>query len=266
MRYTHLSERERYVITYMHMAGFKPAEIARRLGRHRRTIGEELKRNVDHWGHYHYIPAQRISAERRTAASQRYKLDQDTPLSRTVQDGLRERWSPEQIVGRLQRVHPRDRSMRVSHEAIYQWIYRRSRLGECWHEQLRRRRPRRRARCVGQRGQIRGRVGIEQRPAIVEDRRRFGDWEADTMHGAPGTGALLTCVERKSRYTRAGKLADKRAEPLTRRGTTLLGDLPASLRRTMTVDNGKEFADFATLQRKLKRPNKGRPNKGTFYF
>jgi IS30 family transposase len=254
MPYTHLSEHDRYIISHMRSAGFKPSQIARRLGRDRGTIGRELQRNVDHHGDYHYLPAHRISTARRTAASCRYKLDQDTPLSRTVREGLRQRWSPEQIVGRLQRTHRHAPSMRISHEAIYQWIYRRSRFGECWHEQLRRGRPRRRARSVGQRGQIRNRVGIEHRPAIVDHRRRFGDWEADTMEGAKGTGVLLTCVERKSRYTRAGKLADKRAQPLAQRGTTLLGDLPASLRRTMTVDNGKEFADFATLQRKLEMP------------
>jgi len=114
---------------------------------------------------------------------------------------------------RLTMRHPRDPTLRVTHETIYRWVYGRYEAGEHWHEQLRRRRKRRR-RIPGQRkdgrGQTPGRVGIEERPAVVNFRGRFGDWEADTIEGAKGTGLVGTHVERKSRYTKLGKLADKR--------------------------------------------------------
>ncbi|MHB1158140.1 MAG: IS30 family transposase [Phycisphaerales bacterium] len=102
------------------------------------------------------------------------------------------------------------------------------------------------------RGLIPGRIGIEQRPPVVDFRGRFGDWESDTLEGAKGAGLLVTHVERKSRYLRIAQLADKRAATLTAVSNHLLADLPSGLRRTLTCDNGKEFADFATMQQALK--------------
>lgn len=245
---------ERYVITHMRAAGFSCASIASRIGRHRGTICRELKRNRDALGGYHYSSAQIIARDRRSQASQRYKLD-DSPLGDRVRLNLMWRWSPQQIVGRLRREHGDDAAMRVSEETIYRWIYRRHQLGERWHEWLRRRRPRRKRRIPGERrlrGQIPGRVGIEQRPAVVERRSRFGDWESDTLEGGKGTGVMVTHVERKSRYVRLGLLTDKRSATLSDATGRLLRDLPAELRRTLTADNGKEFSDFAAMERRLK--------------
>lgn len=245
---------ERQIITQMRRAGQRPAAIARRLGRHRGTVGRELARNADELSGYHYHDAQHRAEARRGAANRRDKLAAG-PLAQAVRRGLRQRWSPEQIAGRLRRDHPRDESMRVSHETIYRWVYRQHREGQCWHEQLRRRRAKRRSRVAGRRedgrGRIPGRVGIEKRPKAVDQRARFGDWESDTVEGAKGSGLLVTHVERKSRYVRLGKLADKRAATLSRVSRRVLGDLPAKLRRTMTTDNGKEFADFKTMQQTL---------------
>jgi IS30 family transposase len=247
---------ERYVITHMHQAGFSNAAIGRQLNRHRATVGRELSRNRDGFGGYHYESAQRLAAARRTQACQRYKLDAPGRLSRFVRRGLRQRWSPQQIADRLRSDHRRDRAMRVTAETIYRWVYRQHTLGERWHEQLRRRRPRRRRRIPGERrdarGRIPGRVGIEQRPKIANGRRRFGDWESDTVEGAKGTGLLVTHVERKSRYTRLGKLKDKKAATLSSVTCSIFRGLPAKLRRTLTADNGKEFADFKTIERALK--------------
>ncbi len=252
MPYNQLNESERYVICHMHRAGRSNAQIARQLGRHPGTIGRELARNRDAFDSYFYIAAQQIHDQRRNQANRRYKLDRG-PLAHAVRQQLKQRWAPEQIAGRLQRDHRDDTTMRVSHEAIYQWIYRCSRQGERWHEQLRRRRPRRKHRGVGRRtrGQIPGRVGIEQRPKMVDDRKRFGDWESDTMEGVKGAGLLVTHVERKSRYLRLGKLGNKRAAALSRVSNEVLSDLPRCLRRTMTVDNGKEFAAFVEMERAL---------------
>lgn len=254
MPHTQLSVQERYVITHLHQAGYSDAMIARHLGRHRATVGRELRRNRDVFGVYHYDPAQRLAGERRSVAGRRYKLDGPSALGRYVRQKLRQHWSPQQISGRLERDHPRDPTMRITHETIYRFVYRAYQHGERWHERLRRRHKRRRARCVGQRdarGRIPGRVGIEHRPAAANGRRRFGDWESDTVEGAKGTGLLLTHVERKSRYTRLGKLPDKKAATLSAVTCAVMKDLPGKLRRTMTPDNGKEFADFAAIERGL---------------
>lgn len=267
MPQTQLSNYERYVITHMHSAGFGNAQIARHLGRHRATIGRELRRNRDVFGGYHYQPAQHLAEQRRSSASKRYKLDApDSNLGRYVRRKLREHWSPQQIAGRLERESRRrdaEPALRITHETIYRFIYRRyQQHGERWYERLRQRHKRRRPRSVGQRGdsggtsggrgQIPGRVGIEQRPACVDQRRRFGDWESDTVEGAKGTGLIATHVERKSRYTRMGKLPDKKAATFSAVTCELLEDLPPMLRRTSTADNGKEFAGFATIEHTLR--------------
>lgn len=254
MPYRQLTTDERYQITHMHQAGFSNAEIARRIGRHRATVGRELARNIDAYGGYDDMAADRAACERRREANRRYKLD-DTPLGEVVRVGLSRRWSPEQIAGRLERDHRHDPTMRVCPETIYQWVYCEHLRGRAWYVQLRRRRPRRRRRIPGERrairGQIPGRVGIEQRSVLVDRRQRFGDWESDTIEGRKGSGLIVTHAERKSRYVRLGLLEDKQAAPLAKVSVATLADLPAKLRRTMTSDNGKAFAAFARMQDRL---------------
>ena len=256
MPYEQLTMEERYQITYLHMHGYSNAEIARRLGRHRGNIGRELTRNADPMGGYHYLSAQHRAQTRRSAASRRYKLDAPGSLAgKAVRAGLKQQWSPEQIVGRLRRDHPDDKAAWVSPEAIYQWVYRQALGGRQWYQRLRRPRKHRRCRIPGdrkaKRGVIPGRIGIEQRPAVVNSRGRFGDWESDTVEGAKGRGLVATHVERKSRYTLLVRLADKKAATLSSATTTVMKGLPKRLRRTMTPDNGKEFADFKTIEREL---------------
>ena len=250
----HLTDRERYVICHMHMAGFSHATIGRRIGRHRATIGRELKRNRSPFGlNYFYDTAERLARERRDQANRRYKIDRSV-LGKFVRWGLLQRWSPQQIVGRLKLKHRGKRAMRLTHETIYRWVYRQSAMGEAWSEQLRRRRPKRRQRCARRehRGLIPDRVGIEHRPAVVDRRSRYGDWEADTMEGAKGKGALATHVERRSRYTLTRKLTNRRADTFSRATINAFRSIPGKLRKTMTCDNGKEFARFKDIERRLK--------------
>lgn len=263
MPYEQLTTEERYQITHLHMTGHNNAEIARRLGRHRGTIGRELNRNSDPIGGYHYQSAQYQSQVRRASASRRYKLDASapgskgklTPTAKYVREKLEQKWSPEQIALRLREDYPDDNAAWISHEAIYQWVYRKAQDGELLYQRLRRRHKRRRCRIPGQRkakrGMIPGRVGIEERPEVVNLRGRFGDWESDTVEGAKGKGLVITHVERKSRYVRLIKIDDKRAATLSAATTLAMKDLPKKLLRTATFDNGKEFADFKTIEREL---------------
>lgn len=251
-----LTTDERYQITHLRMNGHSPAEIGRRLGRHRGTISRELTRNADPMGGYHYLSAQAESDTRRRVASRRYKLDAPGSIpARAVRAGLKQRWSPEQIAARLRRDHPDDPAAWVSHETIYQWVYRQALQGRTLYQRLRRSRKYRRCRIPGerkgQRGVIPGRVGIEERPQVVNFRGRFGDWESDTVEGAKGRGLVATHVERRSRYTLLARLSDKKAATFTQATTASMKGLPSKLRRTATFDNGKEFADFKRIEHEL---------------
>ena len=130
--------------------------------------------------------------------------------------------------------------MRVSRQAIYDWIDRRA---PHWRRLLRRAgRPR-----TETRGRLAGTPGIQGRPAAVNGRRRYGDWEGDTILAAGGRrgSALVTLVERKSGYVRLGRAGDMTAATTARVVGRRLACMPPGLRRTLTLDNGKEFAGFA---------------------
>jgi transposase, IS30 family len=122
--------------------------------------------------------------------------------------------------------------MRVSHETIYRWVFLDAEQGGTLHRHLARRHKRRRQqkRYGAGRRFIPGRVGIEHRPAIVNDRSRFGDWEADLMLGARGWGAIATHVERKSRYLMAALLPDKKANSFNASAIPAYQTVPQELR------------------------------------
>jgi IS30 family transposase len=161
-------------------------------------------------------------------------------------------WPPEVISARISSDYPDDERMRISHETIYRWIYLDASQGGSLHRHLRRRRPKRRrqTRYGSGRRFIRDRVSIDERPAIVATRERFGDWEGDTLEGGRGKGALATHVERKSRYLIATKLSDKKAATMNAQSINAFQRLPCAMRKTLTVDNGKEFSQFKELEAK----------------
>ncbi len=249
MSHTHLTLREREVIAQSLAAGKKPSQIARALGRDRSTISRELRRNGMSAG-YFASQAEFLAAERRHASKTAF-AQHDERAWGYVREKLSEEWSPEQIAGRLREEYPDEGRMRISHETIYASIYADRREGGTLWKQLRRHHRRRRPRGSGRqrRGGIVGRVGIEQRPAIVEKRSRKGDWEGDTVAGK--SGRLVTVVERKSRYVVIAKVSDKRAASVNRGGIRALGKVPEKFRKTLTLDNGTEFARFGAMERAL---------------
>jgi IS30 family transposase len=231
----HLTPAERGLLYRLREEDKSKAEIARLMGRHRSTIGRELARNAGGRG-YRPRPAQRLADARRVRCRRRAKLD-DAELRRYVGRKLRLRWSPEQVAGRLPREFPRRRRMRVSRQAIYDWV--RGRAPQ-WRSLLRRA-----GRPAETRGKLRGVAGIAGRPKAVDRRRRYGDWEGDTVVAGRRRNALVTLVERKSGFLRMGRAGDLTAAATARVVCRRLGDLPRRLRRTLTLDNGKEFARHA---------------------
>ena len=253
MSYSHFTEKERYVISHLRLAKLSVREIGRRLGRHHSSIMREIKRNGPTYpgGVYWYCVTQPIAEKRRNQARS-HRRQNYQPLVKYVEEKLRLDWPPEAIAARLRLDYPDDARMRISHETIYRWVYLDAGRNGALHSHLRRRHKKRRkqTRYGSGRRFLPGRVSIDQRPAVVATRERFGDWEGDTVEGAKGTGGLATHVERKSRYLLAAKLTDKKAATMTAQSITAFRKHPRAMRQTLTVDNGKEFAQFKELEAK----------------
>jgi IS30 family transposase len=237
----HLTLDERRLLHRMVRAKKTKAEIGGLLNRHRSTIYRELKRNSNAWG-YRPETAQRLSAKRREACRRPLKLKQ-FDLRLYVCERLMKAWSPDQIAGRMRRDFPRQAEWRVSAPTIYAWIKRYAPNRGRWlrqahrHVQTPRIRP--------------DYVKIEGRPAVINRRRRYGDWEGDTIVGRGHRSAMVTLVERKSGLLRMESLKDRSSVTTIRAAGRCLADLPSFLRRSTTFDNGPEFAAYDTLTREL---------------
>jgi IS30 family transposase len=170
----------------------------------------------------------------------------DRKLRSLVTRLLKKAWSPDQIAKWLRRSYPRNPEMHVSHQTIYTWI-----ALEALELRTHLRRHGKRRSGPETRGQLVGCTGIEGRPKVVDSRRRFGDWEGDTVVSPGRRSGLVTMVDRKSGYLRIRKTANLKAATTRRAACRSLRDLPGALRRTMTLDNGKEFADHEQLAEDL---------------
>jgi len=249
MGYRHLNIDEREVILKMRAEKTTMQQIGEYLGHSAGTISRELSRNVSSTHDYKPHLAQRYYEKRREASKEPYRLEEDASLREYVEKKLKQYWSPEQIGGRLHKEHGID----ISSVTIYSWIYRNRVEGGEFYKYLRQSHRRRRKRCVGEdrRGQMPDRRMIDERPKVVNERRRIGDWEDDTVEGSKGNGFIATHVERKTRYTVAVKVDDKSADTVTRATLDAMRKLPPDKVKTMMFDNGKEFAGFKKLERGL---------------
>jgi len=237
--YTQLTQEERYQIHALMKAGHNQTEIAEVLGRHKATISRELKRNRGLRG-YRPKQAQELAHSRRQTA---HHARISTVHWGRAEELLRRDWSPEQVSGWLLR----EEGITVSHEWIYQYVYADKRDGGELHKHLRCQKPRRkRYGRYDRRGQIKDRVCIDERPAVVERRSRIGDWEADTVIGQPGGAVLVTLAERKTRQSILALSPDKSAKAVKK---AIIGALQphAAHVHTITYDNGKEFAHHTEI-------------------
>jgi len=248
MSHTHLTSEERFAIELFLRLGMSCREIAASLNRCHSTISRELCRNGSRNG-YRFQTAQK-RAEYRRRQPRHYRRQQLEPLVAYVDRKLRSDWAPEQIASRIRLDHRNDQRMRISAETIYRWAYTAALHGGKIHRHLRRGRSRRRSQTRYGKGKrfLPGRVGIAQRPEIVAERARFGDWEADLVAGSFGKAALVTCIERKSRYLLATKVEDKTASSFNAALSVQMAAIPVEMRHTLTLDNGSEMARFKELE------------------
>jgi IS30 family transposase len=243
-----LSRLERQRIATLRGQGLGVREIARRIERSPATVSRELRRNRrPHDRHYDADLAHQRARER-SRRPRRGRLSQDNELRAVVQAKLEVEWSPEQIAGYLRATFPGRPSWHLCHETIYQALYHGGAggLSRRLTRRLRTGRPLRRRRRRTDRRQIRFVVPsalIDQRPTVVENRSRLGDWEGDLIIGRTSRSAIGTLVERRTGLLRLVYLPDGHGpDKLCRAIAPVLDALPPSARRTLTWDQGTEMA------------------------
>ena len=260
-----LDARERQVIERSLAAGLTVGQIGKVLGRHRTTIRREIERNGvvrfgsppprrarggGVWGRPRRYRADRADrhAVQRARRPKPFKLT--GALALAVGELLLRDWSPQQIAASLPVLFPDDDGMRVSHETIYQslFVQARGELRRELTEHLRSKRMSRKPRTgVVRRGLI-GIVPISQRPAEVSDRAVPGHWEGDLLLGGVGKGAVITLVERKTRFVLLAPLPDRHTGlDLKAALTPLIGSLPQALRGSLTWDRGSEMSEHVRI-------------------
>ena len=248
MNYRQLNSEERSVLAALRTLGLNQAEIARELGRHRSTVGRELKRNATpHDGRYRAARAE----ERAVARRKRSRRNSQFGLAELarVETLLREEWSPEQVAGYLRRRG----ELSISHETIYRHVWRDRKKGGSLYLHLRcaQKQCRKRYGRHDSRGRLAGKRSIAERPAAVEGRRQLGHWEIDTVMGqslGESSDCILTLVERKSGYVMIGKLRARTVEQASKATLALMRRHPGKF-RTITSDNGTEFHGYAQIEK-----------------
>jgi IS30 family transposase len=243
MSYTQLTREQRYQIYALLKMEHNQSEIAECLGVHKSTISRELFRNRGQRG-YRPRQAHQKALSRRDHTRMRISSENWS----MVEDKIRLEWSPEQVSGWLKR----HLAIEISHEWIYQYVLADKRVGGDLHRHLRcQKKRRKRYGGYDRRGKLPNRVSIEQRPAIVDQRQRIGDWEVDTIVGKGHRQAIVTLTERKSRFALLRKVGRRSADLVGEAVIDLLQPFSEHL-FTITGDNGKEFADHERIAQELK--------------
>ena len=246
MSYKQLTMKERYQIEALKKEGLSQRAIALNIEVHYSTISRELKRNSLDNNEYNAVNA---------AVSARLRYQYKTKNRRLtkkhtsyIKKSMKEGWSPEQISGRmaLEDLRP------VSHETIYRYIYHNKRSGGNLYKYLRHKNKKytKRSATYRSRGQIKNRIPIEFRPKVVEDKSRVGDWEVDTIIGKNHHQAIVTLVDRNSKFTLMKKVEAKQARVVTDAIVHLLKPIEAHT-LTITSDNGKEFSYHEEIAKTL---------------
>jgi len=231
-----LTLEQRYQISAFLKAGWIQAQIARELRVAKSTILREIRRNGS-MRSYNPDLANKRAKRRWRYANKRKKLT--THLQKMIRDKIKLDWSPEQVSGFLKRRHLAS----ISHQTIYDLIKKDRLAGGSLYKHLRHGKKKRKKRYGSKdlRGQIKNRISIDERPKIVDDKKRVGDWEIDTVIGKNHKGVLVTIVERVTKFTLIGWSSNKSAKKVGRVTVKLLSSYK-KLVHSITGDNGKEFA------------------------
>jgi IS30 family transposase len=237
MRYKQLTLEKRYQISALIKAGLNQKSIALEVGVDPSTISRELRRNRDSVRGYHPELAQIHSTKVQIQKKKRFSLTKT--IEKYIRAKLKLDWSPEQIAGRMKL----DTGVSVVHETIYRYIYANKANGGRLYKSLRHKNKKyhHRSNEYKSRGTLIDRVMIDKRPKIVDKKSRIGDLEIDTVIGKNHVGALVTVVDRKSKFTLIKNVPSKEAKVVTQALIEMIQPIKA-ITHTITSDNGKEFA------------------------
>lgn len=245
-QYTQLNQEQRYHISGLRKSGWNQTQIADEIGVNKSTISREFSRNKGLRG-WRPKQAQTMRDERKQACinGKQFLPNEWAEVERLTRADL----SPEQVANRLEL----EGGLQISPETIYRYIYANKRNGGDMHKHLRSQKPHRKRYASGQerRGTLCNRVSIDDRPCVVDQKTRIGDWEGDTVIGKNHKGGLVTLAERVSRYVLAGHIQSKHAAGVTAVTTRLLSPYKDKC-HTITFDNGKEFAEHESMAIQLK--------------
>lgn len=241
MKYRQLTEGIRYQIALLVGENISLTEISKRVGVSKSTVSREVRRNGTDGG-YSAVEAQRLSDARRRAAAKRF-ISPDTVFY--VVTALGWKWSPEQVSAVGKRI-----GSPVSHEWIYQYVQADKANGGELYKHLRQGKRRYRKGYGAKRSPIPNAVSIELRPEVVDERSRLGDWEADLVLGAQGTGAIVTLAERRSRIYLTKKVFSKGAGEVSSAIISMLSGYK-DVCHTITFDNGGEFSEHRAIAEAL---------------
>lgn len=248
VEYQHITREERFKIEAYLENHLGIREIGRRLGRSPSSIHSELKNKSTKKSVYNARVADRMSRTRvRSANTREKKIQKGSDLEKEIVKDLGKTWSPEQIAGRLKRLN-KNKTV-ISKQAIYDWIYT-ERKDLQPHLRYKKNKYRRKhgTKVREKRREEAKKKRIDTRPKIVEQRKRLGDWEGDTVVGSEKTIHLLTHAERKSRYLLVDKVDGATAEHVREITTKRFRKLPRYKRQTITYDNGVQFSEHEALE------------------
>ncbi len=243
-KYKHLSNEERSLIGHYRLRRFSLRKIAYLLNRNVSTISREISRNRYTNGKYvAYHAGSYYRGRRRRSRSGTTFKPEDWQIIIKL---LKKQYSPEQISGRLKR----ERKLDISHETIYQYIWKDKKYGGLLYKHLRGSRKIRRKRYNSKdsRGRLAGKKMIDTRPLEIEKRLKVGHWEIDTVHGK-GRKSIVTLVERATGYVMIGQINARTVAELNSRTSKLISRR-SELFKTITADNGCEFHGYKKLEKK----------------
>lgn len=247
LSYTHFTREERESLAQLLSEGKNYSQIARELGRNRSSVSREVKRNFSQKkNRYNPWRATILYIQRRKRCVRKAVVKPDSALYQFIVARLEKAWPPEVIAERAAR-----QGMPVSCSTIYRMI-RKGAFGQFAAQNYLRRRGKRRHSSKTDCATIHPVHTIHERPAVVETKERFGDWEGDTVYGAIGKGCLVTGVDRKSKLLVAARSPSRKQEDIRdafrRAFAAIEADIPVE---TLTLDNGSEFAAFLDIEKDL---------------
>jgi len=244
MKYNQLTLVKRYQILTLIKERYNQKDIALKISVHPSTICRELKpfKSKEYNPEEAHIQAKlkHIKKSKRKAMTK--------PVEKYVKQKLKEDWSPEQLVGRMKK----DTNLTVSHETVYKFIYKNKSNGGLLYKHLRHRNKKyhNRLNRTKKRSIIPNRISIDKRAKIVDKKTRIGDWEIDTVIGKDHKGAILTIVDKASKFLLIKNIGSKHADVTAQATIDLLQPLK-KITHTVTADNGTEFTYHEQVSKAL---------------